>query len=53
MHDLVGAALGNLLRSGQMGPAWAAGAAVTGAPGRPRPPRDREDDADARRQVPR
>jgi hypothetical protein len=53
MHDLVGAALGNLLRIGQMGPAWAAGAAVIGAPGRPRSPRDTEDDADARRQVPR
>ena len=53
MHDLVGTALGNLLRIGQMGPAWAAGAAVTGTPGRPRPPRDGEGDADARRQVPR
>jgi hypothetical protein len=47
MHDLISAAPGNPRRTGQMEPSRAARAAVLDALGRPRPPRQREDDADA------
>ena len=47
MHDLISVALDNLRRIDQMEPSRAAREAVLDALGRPRPPRGREDDADA------
>ncbi len=47
MHDLISAAPRNPRRTGQMEPSRAARKAAPGALGRPRPPRERKDDADA------